>query len=292
MTSVEACTLSPCDGWRLFHVESDNVQAAIDAVESGEADGFFLCEARGFKAKDFAALCAAKHLKGIAAVSPGEVDWSLLTARTDLRFLDLLHAYADIDLSRQSELESLGLLFTPKTKLPAAGSKLKRLFLRGYYPKSGDLTELAGYSQLEFLSSVQGRLRSLKGADDLPMLSAACFHYERVLASIAGIVSPHLEVLILDRCPKIADMETIVGCENLRVLWCEKCPAFPNLKFIDQLKSLRVFHFQDTNVLDGDLQPLTRLHDSAFESRRHFSHSYHEMQAIQEQNKLTDGLKG
>lgn len=278
MTAVEASTLQARQGWRVFHVSSDNVDEAIEAVQSGAADGFFLASGRGFRPKDFPKLCATPNLKGIAAVTPGDIDWHLLNQRRDLSFLDLAYAHHDIDLSLQERLESLSIIYNPKSHLPPPTAPLRRLIIRGYSPKAGDLSELTAYPSLEYLSCTQGKLRSLNGASSIAKLKTACFHYQKCLASVADLSHSPVETLVLDRCPKVTDVETLTMCSALKEFFYIKCRPLQSLRFLNHMKAIEVFTFVETNVLDGDMSPLLRLLYSGFDDKRHFSHSYKQVQ--------------
>ncbi len=244
-------------------------------------DGFFLSAGQGFQAKDFPKLCAAKNLKGIAAATPGEVDWRLATERQDLLFLELEYVAAEIDLSSQPQLESVSLLWNEKVHLPPAGAALRRLMLRGYAPKTEDFSELVGYSNLEYLSSTQGKLRSVNGASRLAKLNTVCLYYERRLASVAQLAETNVECLILDHCPKIGDVERLAECRRLKEFGYNSCAMLQSLSFLRGIETLEVFTFVGTKLIDGDLSALFRLRRAGFDNKRHFSHSSAEVVAKQ-----------
>jgi protein phosphatase 1 regulatory subunit 7 len=226
---------------------------------------------------------AQKNLKGVAAVLNTDqiVDWKLLTENHCLQFLDLECEDPMIDLSSQHQLRSLSLIWGSKIILPPPSDALQSLMLRGYSPNCEDLSTLGEYTGIEHLSISQGRLKSLNGVQMFPNLKSLCVRYEKRLHSVSDLVESRVECAVFDHCPKLVNIEVLSRCRELKELFYLKCPPLEGIGFLNEMEKLKVFTFTGTNILNGNLRPLFRLEYSGFDDRKHYSHSYDQVRAIQ-----------
>ncbi len=91
---------------------------------------------------------------------------------------------------------------------------------------------------------------------------------------------PELEVLDVEKCRRLRGHDVVRSLNNLRVLRFNDCGEIPNLKFIEEMPKLEEFRFVNTNVLDGNLEPLFRLKRVGFLPTKHYSHTPQELDAI------------
>ncbi len=84
-----------------------------------------------------------------------------------------------------------------------------------------------------------------------------------------------LEVLEIELCKGIQNVSDIFELENLERLLLINCGEIESIKGIEKLTELREFFFyESTNILDGDLEPLTKLKKlskMSFQNRRHYT---------------------
>ena len=92
---------------------------------------------------------------------------------------------------------------------------------------------------------------------------------------------PKLEELRLDNCKKINFEGIFEKCHKVKQLACNGGPDVPSLSFLKQMKSIEVFRFCETNILDGDLTPLLQLKDFGFyPNKKHYSHTSEQLEEI------------
>ncbi len=153
---------------------------------------------------------------------------------------------------------------------------IKTLFLNRY--KGRDTAPFALFTKLESLTLLSALvLESLHGLSGLTELRYLRLGNLQRLTSLEGLGSlGNLEELNLNTCRKINSIEEIGHLARLRRLHLNNMGEVQSLKPLEGLSSLEfVSFYESTNIVDGDLSPLTRLSkltDIAFMNRRHYSH--------------------
>ena len=70
------------------------------------------------------------------------------------------------------------------------------------------------------------------------------------------------------------------------------CPDIPTIKFVKEMPQLKSFIFLDTNVIDGDMNPLLDLEYVGYTDKKHFNFKSWEInEKIKERNN-GDSLSG
>ncbi|MGA2497596.1 MAG: hypothetical protein ABSH20_07630, partial [Tepidisphaeraceae bacterium] len=160
--------------------------------------------------------------------------------------------------------------------------RLKRLQLRKYKPPSRNLAELAQVQSLESLQLIQSPICSLQGIERLQRLWEFEAHYcsrLRDLHALAGIKTS-LQRLRLDHCKAIEHPECVHELSGLTHLaLCDDRPL-QSIGFVRQMPRLAFFAFVGTPVIDGDMTPLFGLNYAGFDNKRHYSHSFDQVQKI------------
>jgi hypothetical protein len=109
-------------------------------------------------------------------------------------------------------------------------------------------------------------------------------HYCTKLESARGLAAdcPGLRHLHLNTCRKFRDLTSLLKLKHLEVLCLNACGDLPDLEFLAGFPKLRDFRFVDTNVLDGDLSPLLshpKLESVGTLDKRHYTHKAAEIEA-------------
>ncbi|MFC0187156.1 leucine-rich repeat domain-containing protein [Fictibacillus aquaticus] len=180
-----------------------------------------------------------------------------------------------IDFSLFPNLESLGFQWNKKLQgfhqLPA----LKELYLCNYAPKHGNLEELSALNELEELTITQSKVRTLQGIQHLSKLRKLELNYMRTLTSLEGIEGlDSLQRLDITSCKNITDLSRIQSLNSLEWVFLDRCGEIPSIGFVQSLHRLKHFVFPKTNVLDGDITLCLHIDYVHFDSKKHYSHKW------------------
>ncbi|KQW27364.1 leucine-rich repeat domain-containing protein [Acidovorax sp. Root402] len=150
--------------------------------------------------------------------------------------------------------------------------------LTGAAPAEGDLGFLRMAPQLRELNLFRSKVRSLDGLAACRHLTALSLVQPRGLQDIADLGRcRELTKLTLEgarHADGLADQLKHLG--TLTKLVLNGAPPLPSLGFLRDLERLDWFDFSNTDVLDGDLQPLVEhpaLDFILFTAKKHFSHT-------------------
>ena len=181
----------------------------------------------------------------------------------------------EIDFTQFPYLEECSLIWRPKAKSIVKCKTLRRLYVDKYTGK--DTSPFSGLTNLESLSIGNSPIRSLEGLRDLKKLRFLGLYRLTKLESLSGIEGlKNLEELEIHTCKKIKSIKEVEGLVKLRKLYLLNCGEIDSIKPIEKLKELEEFLFyESTNIVDGDLTPLTKLpklKKVSFQNRKHYSH--------------------
>ncbi len=179
-----------------------------------------------------------------------------------------------LDFSQFPLLEDCGLDWRPRSQSIFQCKTLKRLFIDKYSDK--DTTSFRDLVNMESLSFASGSLNDLTGLRPLRKLKKLGLYRLGSLSSLQGIEDLHdLEALEIGTCRKLTTITEVHKLKNLRRLWINNSDEIDSLRPIEGLNRLEEVNFTDsTNILDGDLSPLTHLPnltDVRFKDRKHYS---------------------
>jgi protein phosphatase 1 regulatory subunit 7 len=215
------------------------------------------------------------------------VDFSAIYYMPNLKELTLSYDYdKKLEFSRLPKLESFWAIWGKKLELKA-NETLRRLTL--YHYKKNDFTELSGLHNLELIELRQSTVKSFKGIEGLQHLNTFDSYALTKLADISVLsdIKDSLKYLILDNCKKMQNIDNIAEkLENVITLHLNNGSDLKDIRFITKMKSLKKFVFLDTNVVDGDMSPLIGLDYAAFTSKKHFSHTFREVERLNEEFKV------
>lgn len=232
--------------------------------------------AKGWKGDDLSFLSAVPHLEAFKII-----DWKINDI-TPIHYLPKLkslevstYCKTEIDFLRFPDLEKCSLEWRAKAKSLFKCKDLRTLFLNRYTGK--DTASLSGLVGLQSLSLANSPVRELNGLSTLKRLSFLGLYRLRKLESISGLSDlTNLETLELNVCRKVRNIDGIVKLHRLRRLQLCDDGDIDSLAGLESLQSLESFFFYgSTNIVDGDLSPLTQLNhlsNLSFKDRKHYSH--------------------
>lgn len=165
--------------------------------------------------------------------------------------------FTTLDYSRIKGIESFGVSNSNYLNYQNV-TTLKSLALSDY--KGHDIQEAFSSLELDTLSIIQCKVKSLEGIQKSQNMQCLYLYYNRSLEDISALlkVKKSLRALRIENCPKIKDFSILGELENLELLELSGGNELPSLSFLKNMKKLKTFIFS-MNVKDGDLSPCLNL---------------------------------
>lgn len=136
-----------------------------------------------------------------------------------------------------------------------------------------DLTKFEMMNNLTSLELVQSKIRTLDGIEKMKNLKCLTLFYSSKLVSIEKIsILKNLEYLEIRDCKKIENYECLKLLKNLKRLSIYDCSTLKDLLFINQLKNLEFIGLINTNVNDGNIEPLIKIKSHGYTNKRNFNY--------------------
>lgn len=228
---------------------------------------------------DFIEACPSlRHLKVIPTDNAGNgFDYSPLYDMPEIKSLRCTTIYGrneefstTIDYSQIKGIESFGVYNSGHLNYENIATA-RSLFL-SYYPKY-DLQNTFSSVELDTLSLIQCKVRSLEGIQKSQKMQCLYLYYNRSLQDISALkkAKKTLRALRIENCPKINDFSVLGELENLELLELSGNNELPSLSFLKTMKNLKTFIFS-MNVKDGDLSPCLNLYYVySAKNRKHYN---------------------
>lgn len=193
-----------------------------------------------------------------------------------LRELELQnYGVSEIDFASFPHLEKLTTVWRPGAESALDCARLRSISIRGF--PGPDLTSFHRLVQLRLLDLVEGGLESTVGIEQLLQLEWLRFGALRKLRSLKGVDAlSQLRELRIVRCRRISSLAELSSLQALKLLFLEDLGTVGSAKALAGLSELQQLGIiGDTNIEDGDLEPvsqLPRLEQVSMRNRRHYSH--------------------
>jgi hypothetical protein len=239
----------------------------------GEIDGVGLSPHYGFTG-DATLLNRLPSFAGIVHTDAGSFDCRTLPLLNSLRFISLGGVRPQgTDFSDLSKLVDLRIGWNRSDLLPSPDGALESLYLKGYNPKSKDISGLPAFANLATLELVQAGITSLKGVERLKMIRELDASYCKGLATVQALVSTTVERVHFEGCGRITDIPALAKCPQLRSVRLSSCGNLKSLGFLKDSRTIEEFRFVKMEVDDCDMTPLLALKSVGFIDRRGYSHT-------------------
>ena len=235
-----------------------------------------LNDGKGWRGKDLGFLRLLPNLRSLKIIDLRIRSVADIHCLHQLRELELI-TYCDTEIrfSAWPALEKCALHWRSNAPSVFECLSLRELFIDEYDGK--DVTAFTKLVHLQALAIMNAPVESLSELRVLQSLRSLRLGRLVCLTSLAGIEGlAQLEQLEIQRCRKIMVIDQIAALSKLRTLHLNDCGEIASLKPVAQLKELQtVLFYESTNIVDGDLSPLTQLPNLSrvsFKNRRHYSH--------------------
>jgi len=130
---------------------------------------------------------------------------------------------------------------------------------------------------LSYLELNWANIKNLGGIEKFKNLKRLELHYCVKLESDFGLnrLSDSLQHLHINTCKKFEFTDELLQLKNLRVLCLNSTAPVENLDFLKYFPNLIDFRFVNTNVLDGNLQPILdhpTIRTVGFLNKKHYNY--------------------
>ncbi|MGN1108037.1 MAG: hypothetical protein ACI4RK_01530, partial [Oscillospiraceae bacterium] len=160
-------------------------------------------------------------------------------------------------------------------------SDCEELTVWHYNPSSHSFVDFPDARYIKTLRVYHSNITDFSGMDRFPYLRALEMAYCPKLFSFCGFPDK-LTFLMIEHARKLTHYEALGGRKTIETLRLFECGDIADLSFIAEMPALREFRLFNTNVADGDLQPLLdhvpRLETVVFNNKRHYSHTEKQIQ--------------
>lgn len=259
-------------------IEDERLDDYIAYINLNEIDKIFI-NSRNYSLNDVDFLKNCPSIEKIHFLNDKITDYSGLNYLPHLKGLYADEPIGELNVSHCKGLEELQVNDSKFLVGVNECHNLKFLQLTKYKPKSKNLNDLSNLSQLETLNLYIPNITSLEGIQHLKKLTEMEIYRASKLESIGKLesVKKKLRKLTIEACKKIQDIESSACLRNLEILKIINCGDLDNIRFIKEIASLKQFIFIDTNIIDGDLSPCIGLEYSGFFDKKHYNHTFKEL---------------
>lgn len=269
-----------CYRQRIAPITQSNVTVVKRALLEDRLDGVHISHYHGYVGNSIEVLRELPNLRALFLQEPELFDFAPVQELDQLKMLVLGARKMPVDFGRFPQLTILSTDWLAKDKFPAEFAHLELLRLDAYKPKSKDLSALPLAPNLTKLEFVHGNLETLNGIDRYPELNDVDLAYCTKLQSVSALQRTCIERIHLENCKKINDLDSLAGCAKLKSIRMSRSAELKTLDFLKNFPVLEEFRFVRIDVLDGDMTPLLKLKSVGFSNKRHFSHTFEEVQAV------------
>lgn len=268
------------DGTREFMVDSDRLDECIEYVKRNDIRLIGLNKFLGYRKSEINFLSELTEFVEGIIITDKFADISILNSLHKVRTLGFAdNGKSIIDLSNFPSLANLACDFSKRLVSLEVCEQMKDLTLTGFTSADKTLSEIPRLSSLKRLKLFRTNIDRLAGIGSFPILEELTVYKASHLADISALkdVKNTLKVLEFDSCKRISDYDTLGKISALKRLILVNSSDIPSLSFVKRLVDLEFLSFVGTRVIDGDLSPTIGIKYVGFDNKRHYSHTFEEV---------------
>lgn len=251
-------------------------QSVAEYLQREHIRELYLNHARGWRGTTLDFLAGLPALDAFSIIDFTINDVSPIHQLSDLRALELsTYCDTEVNFARFPTLERAVFYWRDGSDSLFDCVTLRMLFLHRYNrPLSQPFSRL---SCLEDLSIANSDLREVESLAALKNVKFLGLYNLKELASLRGLDAlVQLETLEINGCKRLGRIDELATLVNLRRLQLNDDGLVASLAPLRGASHLEeVLFYESTNIVDGNLSPLTelaRLRHVSFQNRRHYSH--------------------
>jgi len=225
--------------------------------------GLDLYRGNGFTCENYDFLSSLDHLE-LLSIMPDPYDYAgniPISELTQLKRLSAPYKHRQpLDFTKLSKLQSCTINWNKKVHSIFQSKSLKRLQLSSLnWQHTDDLANLRSLENLEIAHSGIRAFEPIRHLTNLKRLSLQVCHSLENLSGIEDL--QNLKLLSLSEVNKITSLECLTPLKNLEALTISDARDIESVAPLEELKNLRAIWIAGTktNIVDGDLTPLTKL---------------------------------
>lgn len=263
------------DGSLKLIIESSKLDACVKYILDGNIKSITINCFQGYDLPDIYFL---EKLSGVLEglhLPETKFDIQIVNSLHMLKFLGFADNKKDvIDLSNFPKIESLACDYSMRLMGLETCKNLKDLTLTGYKSDNKDLSDLPlflGLSELMLFKTDIATLQGVERFNNLKKIELFKASKLEVIEALQGL-SDNLEEIIVQRCKKISDYETLGKVKSLKKIMLSESGVIKNLTFVKELPQLEFISFWGTNVLDGNIKYCEGINYVGFDDKKHYTH--------------------
>ena len=251
-------------------------ESILEYIDKNKIESIFINISRGWDGgSDFSFLSGLTTIKELSTIVGRSKNLSSIEKMLALESMDLTaNGKEFVDFTELQNLKKCFISWWPKAVSILELSSLEELYIDNL--KFKDYSNFKINSNLTKLTIGNSNIDNLNFLKELQDLTVLNFFNCRKITDFSMIGScPKLKRIDLSGC-YLKDLSFIKQLKDLEVLLIADIGDIDSLEVVSSLKKLKAIWFAGkTNVLDGDLTPLTHLPLLSmvnFNNRRHYTH--------------------
>ena len=258
-------------GGKFVSIDSERLEESMQLFMQEEMAGIHISAMGAYKAKDLEFLQQYADVVHAVLISDGRgIDVSGLAHLNRLDYLTLDDFAKPVRLPSVRGLTRFAGKWSEALEIGPGCDELRRLSLTGYRAKN--LDDFPMLPRLQELDLVQSTIESVDGCQRIKHVEALILHRCAKLAdlqSISLLAHESLMRLSLEYCKKIQSYEPLSTLSRLTTLNIQFCSDLPDLEFLRGCDGLTGFGCYGTKLLKLDLAPLRALPNLTFAGLSH-----------------------
>ncbi|SDD82495.1 hypothetical protein [Pedobacter soli] len=151
--------------------------------------------------------------------------------------------------------------------------------------KLNSFESLPESERLLYLELNWANIKDFVGIEKFKNLRRLELHYCTKLTSYTGLnlLKDSLEFLHINQSKKLVISEELLSLSKIKVLRLNACGDIDNLDFLSNFPELIDFRFLNTNILDGNLQPILNhptIRSVGFLNKRHYNYKAEKIDSL------------
>jgi hypothetical protein len=205
-----------------------------------------------------------------------DIDYSGIQKMVWLEELYLTIGYDDFYKFDFSILINLHLLKIDWNKYLKGIETLINLKSLHFEKFKGNIELFSNYHNMEDFALTQGNIKDLDFLKYFPKLKKLFLAYIPSLKHDDGLkyIYETVEEIDIVACPNLSIVNHLENFKNLKLLRLKTKEPIPNLRWAQKLPKLEFLAIGDTNIVDGDFNPVSDIKYVSMQDKKHYNYKF------------------